>query len=141
MSKTILIALLVVFLAGGGIAFAQYGPVTELLGLVGENPPEIDDEEMGPEFEKEVSELAREITTEGLPEQAQAATSEVYENEDERSDVAKAVLEVLGGEYSPEDGKNFGDNVSSQAQEDGRKLGKDVSEAARGANPSGGNGN
>ncbi len=141
MSKTILIALLVVFLAGGGIAFAQYGPVSELLGL-GANAPEIESEEMGPAFGEEVSGLAQEMDPEDfLPEQAQAANNEENENEGERSEVAEAVLNVLGDGTMPEDGDKFGEEVSRQAQEDGRALGEAVSNAAREANSSAGNGN
>jgi len=136
MSKKIMILLLVMFLAGGGIAFAQYGPGTEFFGL-GTTPPEIEVEEGGRDFGEVVSNLAREIQQNvNLPEQAQGNTNgENGENgEDNRSEVATAVHEVLGGGFTPEDGKEFGEAVSELAQQDGQALGHAVSEAARGAN-------
>ena len=147
MSKKIMILLLVMFLAGGGIAFAQYGPGTEFLGL-GTPPPEIEGEEGGRDFGEEVSKLAREIHRNViLPEQAQGNDNGKNENdengdngEDKRSEVAKAVHKVLGGEVSPENGEAFGKAVSEQAKADGQALGQAVSEAARGANGSAGAG-
>ena len=146
MSKKIMILLLVMFLAGGGIAFAQYGPGTGLLGLV-TTPPEIEGEEDGQDFGEDVSELARDIKWNViLPEQAQEKNSDEDENgengENEKSEVAKAVHKVLGGgEVTPEDGEAFGKAVSELAREDGKALGQAVSEAARGANGSAGAGN
>ena len=132
-----MILLLVMFLAGGGIAFAQYGPGTGLLGL-GTTPPEIEGEE--------VSESARNINwNEILPEQAQGNNNVKDENgkndADEKSDVAIAVHKVLGGEVTPENGEAFGKAVSELAREDGKTLGQAVSEAARGANGIAGAGN
>jgi len=129
-----MILLLVMFLAGGGIAFAQYGPGTGLLGL-GTTPPEIDGEADGREFGEKVSGLARDIHLDGiLPEQAQGKNNDDENDEDEKSDVAIAVHEVLGGKASPEDGEAFGKAVSELAQQDGKVLGQDVSGAARGDN-------
>jgi hypothetical protein len=136
MSKKVLIALLVVFLAGGGIAFAQYGPGNGFLGL-NTTPPEIEDEEDGRGLGEEVSKQARDIDLSGvLPDQAQK-----NENGENRSPVAEAVLDVLGNGKSPEDGAAFGEEVSKQAQDDGRALGKAVSDAARGASGGAGAGN
>jgi len=137
MSKKVLIALLILLLAGGGIAFAQSGMVSELLGL--DIPPVIEDEDDGREFGKEVSALARENNPD-LPEETLGSENEEKDEEVERSEVAEAVHEVLGGgELSPGD-EGFGEAVSEQAREDGRALGQAVSEAARGANDSMGKG-
>jgi hypothetical protein len=132
MNKKILIALLVVLLAGGGMAFAQSGLGSGLLGL--DTPPVIEDEDDGRKFGEEVSELAREIDPDNLTEENLEAENE-ENGEDERSEVAEAVLEVLGGELSPGD-EGFGNAVADQAREDGRALGEDVSNAAREANGS-----
>jgi len=146
MSKPILIALLVVLLAGGGIAFAQTEAVNGLLGL--EVPPEVEDKDDGFDLDQEVSQEARDIDLdneleENIPEIAEKARDEKDEpgksEEEERSPVADAVLEVLGDGSLPGD-EGFGDNVSRQAQEDGKQLGKDVSDAARKANNSAGKG-
>ena len=147
MSKPILIALLVILLAGGGIAFAQTETLSGLLGLT--VPPQIEEgEDKGQSFGEEVSEAAQELGQEMdldeiIPDVAQEARDNEEandENEEERSPVADAVLEVLGGDKSPGD-EGFGENVSTQAQEDGKQLGKDVSDAAREANGSAGRGN
>ncbi len=144
MSKKILIALLVVLLAGGGIAFAQYGPVNGLLGF--NPPPEINSEDDGREFGEGVAESAREINIdEVLPEQIEGTENDENENnedEKEKSAVAEAVLDTLGDGVCPtDDGQTFGENVSEKAREDGRTLGENVSDAARGANNSQGQGN
>ncbi len=146
MNKPILIALLVVLLAGGGIAFAQSEAVSELLGL--KVTTEIEGEDEGQNFGEEVSDAAQNMDQkmdpdEIIPEVANVAREKSGEleksEEDNRSPVADAVLEVLGRGSSPGDA-SFGENVSKQAQEDGRALGEAVSNAARGANGSAGKG-
>ncbi len=132
MSKTALIALLIVLVAGGGIVFAQSNLGSALLGSE-QSPPEIEEpeEEKGRDFGEEVSDLAREDEPEVVP----AGNSENGNEEEGRSPVAEAVLKVLGGEggKTPEDGEAFGEAVSEQAREDGRALGEAVSGAARDA--------
>lgn len=134
MNKKVLIVLLILLLAGGGIAVAQSGLGSELLGL--NTPPVIEDEDDGRELRKEVSELARDREVdldEILPEEALQSENDKNEK-DERSAVAEAVLEVLGGERSPENEEAFGQAVSEKAQAGG--LGQAVSEVAREANGS-----
>ena len=131
MSKTALIALLIVLVAGGGIVFAQSNLGSALLGSE-QSPPEIEEPEEGSrDFGEEVSDLAREDEPEVVP----AGNSENGNEEEGRSPVAEAVLKVLGGEggKTPEDGEAFGEAVSEQAREDGRALGEAVSGAARDA--------
>ena len=128
MSKTALIALLIVLVAGGGIVFAQSNLGSALLGS--QTPPEMEDPEEGSrDFGEEVSDLAREDKPEVVP----AGNPENGNEEEGRSPVAEAVLEVLGDGVLPEVGEAFGEAVSEQAREDGRELGKAVSGAARGA--------
>jgi len=109
----------------------------------------------GNEFGEEVAELAREGN---LGEEVAAAAREANNNEEEnddandnnnndvngdepeRSEVADAVLGVLGDGASPGGGNEFGQNVADQATEDGPGLGSAVSGAARDANSSAGAG-
>ena len=143
MSKPILIALLVVLLAGGGIAFAQTEAVNGLLGLA--VTPEVEGEDEGQRFGEEVTEAVQDLGQEmdpgqDIPEVANEVAKDARGKEDEngegeenRSPVADAVLGVLGGEddFLPEDGEEFGEAVSDQAKDNGKELGENVSKAAK----------
>jgi len=189
MSKTLIIALLIVVLTGSGIAFAGYSPATEMFGLNAEidttEPEDIgtDENEHGTEeeplsvseavhnalsgetispkyldttFGEKVSARAQdkgidlgELVSEAAREAAKAQNegNNDSNNGNERSEVAKAVHEALTGEeeeeeeLTPEDGKDFGQAVASQARDNGAEFGQSVSEAAREANNSTGAGN
>ncbi len=121
-----------------------------VLGVLGEwetdEPKSPEDDGRG--FGETVADLAREGNLgEEVAAAARGATNEEKNNdandndnnnvngdEPERSKVADAVLETLGGDASPGDGNDFGQNVAEQAQDGG--LGQDVSQAARGINDS-----
>jgi len=103
MSKTIIIALLIVSLVGGGAVFAEYSPSAKFLGLnsdTGEN--------------------------------GQEKENEAEDEDEERSATAEAVHDALsGGEASPEDEGSFGEIVSERARDEEIDLGMEVSQAAR----------
>lgn len=83
-----------------------------------------------------VSDAAREAAREQNRQNNNGASAE------ERSEVAEAVHEVLGGgESTPGDGNEFGEKVSEQAREKGAEFGQEVSDAARNANGSSSAGN
>ena len=104
MSKTIIIALLIVSLVGGGAVFAEYDPSAVFLGLNNGT------EENGQEEEKELAE----------------------DKNEERPETADAFHEALrDGEASPEDERPFGEIVSERARNEEVNLGMEVSQAAR----------
>lgn len=165
MKKTIMIAILALLLAGGGIAFAEFGPGNGFIGLNAE-PPEVNGEE-APDGSEERSEVAGDVLGElgkgVLPEDdgegfggnvagqaqddgedlgqrvAEAARGEGNDDNGERSDVAKAVHEVLaeGSEFEPGD-EGFGQKVAENAQAGGAEFGLGVAGAAGGASGSAG---
>lgn len=150
MTRPTLVVLVVILLVGSGLVFAQYSPQPGSAGLNGEKSAGksssvaaavhevLGGEEYSPKDGRAFGQAV-----------AQSAREAVYSREDpkkdhvsiERSDVAKAVHEVLGGgEFTPEDGRDFGQAVAEQARSKGPGLGQAVSEAARGANSSMGRG-
>jgi len=97
---------------------------------------------------KEVSEAARKANGSYNDNENGENDEAEVKDEDERSDVAKAVHKALTAD--PENGDNnglkpgeegFGEAVSKNAREGGAAHGQRVSEAARGINGSNGNGN
>ena len=103
MSKTIIIALLIVSLVGGGAVFAEYGSPAVFLGL--------NNDTVEKDFEK----------------------GKASENKDEeRSETADTVHEALSdGEAPPEDESSFGEKVSERSRDEKVNLGMEVSQAAR----------
>lgn len=108
MSKTLLIALAVIILAGSGIVFADYSPYATLLGVSAEN------------VNSETEESAE--------------NDEKIENnsESERPKVSEAVHNALSDNAAtPKDGNAFGKEVSERAKDESIDLGQIVSDAAR----------
>ena len=107
MRKKIIIALLIMLLAGSGAVYAEFGPQLSLLNIEGyeDNSDNNDEDLLNEEFE--------------------------------RSDTAKAVHEALTGgqELIPGD-EGFGEAVSENARTGGAEFGQSVSEAARNGNGS-----
>jgi len=115
--KIIISALIITLLAGSGAAFGGNNPVIELAGINAgaSNEP-------GAEENHENDETVQNDET---------ARAAVYSNEE--SDVASTVHEALSGdeEVTPDDGREFGQEVAERARDADIHLGTKVSEAAR----------
>lgn len=131
MGKIVIAMIMALLLAGGGIAIAHYGP--------GHGSPGVkagSDGDASHQFEMHLSEDADFPVEENGSEE-----NDIEENGkdkgEQRSDVAKAVQEVLSHPTGLKPGdEGFGQAVAENAR--AGNLGEKVSEAARGANPSGG---
>ena len=161
MSKSLIIGLLVVLLAGGGMAFAQYGSGYGLPGVRAELEADVD--EMVTVFEIEESEELTANDTgseengddnnddengdntsdgndsdedgEDTSNDTDSSENGTDDEDDQRSEVATAVLEALSGDSGLMPGdEGFGQAVAEKAREGG--LGEIVSQAAREANGS-----
>jgi hypothetical protein len=160
MKKTILIVLLVLLFIGGSVAFAENGQELASAVRTALSGPETEDEDDQP---SDVAKAVHGVLGGGLEpgeegfgaavaEQAQSGElgkkvseaaksagkgnkteAEDEDEDDQRSDVANAVHEALGGDLKPGD-EGFGAAVAEQAREG--NLGQKVSAAARGANGS-----
>ncbi len=124
MSKKAIVAVLVILLAGGGIAFADYSPQAGLFGLT---TASVEDENVGND------DTNTDVVTDADDD------TDSNDNGDQMSEVAKAVHEALSGDSEIGPGhEEFGEKVSEQARDkdNDTHLEEEVSAAARKANGS-----
>ncbi len=148
MSKPILIAFLVILLAGSGVVFANTELPGDLAGFYSqfvevepaEEEPVVETKGEEPEGEEPEGEEPEGEEPEG--EEPEGKEPEGEEPGDNKSDVAKAVHDALTGEdndLKPGD-EGFGQAVADRAKDPDVHLGQEVSGAARNANGSAGTG-
>ncbi len=128
MSKKAIVAVLVILLAGGGIAFADYSPQAGFFGLTTANVEDKNGDTgnngIASEENNGDEENGNDVENGG-------------DNGDQMSDVAKAVHEALSGDSEIGPGhEKFGEKVSERARDEDIHLGEEVSSAAREANNS-----